>query len=325
MSYSNFNSRVQAAVPMVACTSKEVRTAQWVLLNILHNSKKRWRGKAYTRPSLPQQVSEEVTISHVERDQCSPGSQATALVHHNRLNGCLLPCSNYSKAQAIYPLCISESSLSVQSASIWSFSIPTSLHQVYGSSVGSNTGQRASGASIPGRLASLLSLSGASSGGNHTTALPYCTAGQFQLEPVNPNSVSEVHWCYPGLTIDDSLAIRTAGGQYSAAPPAISKADQATTQVFPQTHGYAGSGSCSLTIGPPFASIFPEMGEQFSSESQWAQEQVDQNYTARPSHTETMEEEVISDQSGCSGKDSLSAGGSPDRCFFNRLGRYLAA
>ncbi len=115
---------------------------------------------------------------------------------------------------------------------------------------------------------------------NHTTALPFCTAGpgcEFQQEPVNPNSVSQVHWC------------------------------------------------CGHTIGPPFASSFPGMGEHFSSESQWAQEQDDQNYTTRPSHTEIMEEEVISDQRGCSGQDYLSMGGSPDRCFFNWLGRSLAA
>ncbi len=225
----------------------------------------------------------------------------------NRLKGCLLPCSNYSTAQAIPPLCIPGSSISVPSASIRSFSIPTSLHQVYGSGVGSDTGQRASDTSIPGQLASLLSLSGASSGGNHTAALPYCPAGpgcEFQQEPVDTNSVGEVHRYYPGLTIDDSVAIRTTGGQYSAAPPAVSNAGQATTQVFPQTHGYAGSSSCGRTIGPPFASSLPEMGEHFSSESQWAQEQVDQNYTARPSHTETMEEEVISDQRGCSRQDS---------------------
>ncbi len=174
----------------------------------------------------------------------------------------------------------------------------------------------------------MLSLSGASSGENHTAAVPYCPAGpscEFQQEPVDPNSVGEVHRYYPGLTIDDSFAIRTTGGQYSAAPLAVSNAGQATTQVFPQTHGYAGSSSCGHTVGPPFTSSLPETGEQFSSESQWAQEQVDQNYTVRPSHTETMEEEVISDQRGCSRQDSLSAGGSPDRCFFYRLGRSLAA
>ncbi len=150
---SNANSlRQEITTPREGChrTSKVVRTARWVLLNILHNSKKRRRGKAYTRPSIPQQVSEEITISHVVRDRCSPGGQATALVHHNRFKGCLLPCSNYSTAQAIPLLYIPGSSLSVPSASIRSFSIPTSLHQVYGSGVGSDTGQRASDTFIPG-------------------------------------------------------------------------------------------------------------------------------------------------------------------------------
>lgn len=229
----------------------------------------------------------------------------------------------YFHVQAIPLICIPGSSLSVQSTSIRSFSIPMSLHQVYGSSIGSNTGQRASGTSVPGRL----SLSGAGNRGNHTAALPYCMAGsgcEFRQEPVNSDSVSEVHWCYPGLTINDSFTIRTAGEQYSAAPPAVSNAGQATIQVFPQTHGYAGSSGYSNTVGSSFALSLPEMGEQSSSEIQWAQEQVDQGYTAMPSLVETMEKEVISDQRGCSVQDSLSAGGSTDRCFFYCLGNSLA-
>lgn len=101
--------------------------------------------------------------------------------------------------------------------------------------------------------------------------------------------------------------------QYSAAPSMISKSDQAFVEVLPETHGGDGGSSCSHTVGPPGAASLPKIGEQFSPESQWAQEQIDLDFRVRPSGIEIMKEEFIFDQGGCSGQDSLLVRDDPDR------------
>lgn len=131
-------------------TGRIVRMARWVLLYILHNSKERQGCKAHTRLLQPKQVPEDLTISIVAHNRCSPGGQAAALVHHSRLKGCLLPYSNCSIIQAITTLCISGPGLSVLCPLIHPFSIPTSLHQVHGGDPGSNPSQRTTSASVLG-------------------------------------------------------------------------------------------------------------------------------------------------------------------------------
>lgn len=358
--YSNANPGIQAAVPTAAArlqrgqddcslrpqqftclktrssttpgerchrTSRLVRTTRWVFLHLLHHSKERWRCKAHTRPSQPQQVPEDLTISYVAHNRCSSGSQAAALVYNGRPKGCLLPRSNCSSTQAIPPICIPGPGLSIPGPPIRPVSVTTRLHQMHGGRTGSNPSQGATGASILGRLAPLLPLSRAGSVRNHTatdtcySTGPFC---EFQQESISSKSVGEVPRSHAGLTVNESRSIRTTSGQYTTPPSTVSEAGQTSIQVLPQARRYVGSSSGSHTIGPPVITSLSNMDEQSSLEPQLAQEQVDQGDTAMPSGPEVLEEQTVSDQGGCSGHDSLSEGDSPDRCVPYWLGGSVA-
>lgn len=116
--------------------SRMVSTAKWILFNLLHNSKKRWRCSTYSRRFCH---FDGFAISHATHIGCPSSNQPTAMVHHDRSEGCLLSCADRTTIQTISPLCISGSGVPVSRITIWPVSVPASVHEVYVGSIISNS------------------------------------------------------------------------------------------------------------------------------------------------------------------------------------------
>jgi len=133
-------------------------------------------------------------------------------------------------------------------------------------------------------------------------------------------SVGEIHRHHSRLEINEGIPITSEGGQHIALTPVFSETDQAAIQNGPQIDGHASSSSCLDTTGPTFLAPLSEMGKQSSLEPHMAQEPTGQSYRTMPPYLDTMEKEVIPDERGSSGCDSLSPGDNTDRCFIEWLG-----
>ncbi len=138
-----------------------VSTAKWILFNLLYNYKKRW-GSTYSRPSGTESVPECFAISHATHNGCPSSNQPTAVVHHDRSEGCLFSCANRTTTQTVSPLRISRSGLPVLRTTIWPVSVPTSVHEVYVGGIVSSSSSGGTFTPLSGRLAPVRTISGAS-------------------------------------------------------------------------------------------------------------------------------------------------------------------
>ncbi len=266
-------------------------------------------------------------ISHATHIGCPSSNQPTAMVHHDRSEGCLLSCANRTTTQTISPLCILRSGLPVSRTTIWPVSVPASVHEVYVGSIISNSSSGGTVTPLSGRLAPVRTISGASNRTDQSSDLSCDTIGpqgELQQKPISSMSVGEVHRYTTGLEVDESLTVTSESGRHFAPPSTFLEACQASIQMCAQVDGHVSSGSDGDSTGSALAAPLSEIGEQSAPEPHMAQEKTSKNYRKMPSYLETMEEEIISDERGSAGGDSVSPRSSSNRYVTDWVGSSVA-
>ncbi len=95
------------------------RRADWILFNLFHSAKKRWRSSSRSRPQGTQPILESSSIQNDPYKDCNAVHKCRRMVHISGSKRCLFPCSNLPRAQALPLLCFPRPSLSVQGSTIW--------------------------------------------------------------------------------------------------------------------------------------------------------------------------------------------------------------
>ena len=300
---------------------------QRLLLNILPcGQEDRWFSPHF-RSKGTESVPEGPSLPHAHHNRGPSDHCGGRLVYINRSDRRLLSRAYCGRTSQFSQVRLSGAPLAIPGAPIRALPFPEGVYSMRESSPLSSTGLRSQDSAIPGRLASLCSLSGSCLSG-YVPASTSCVTvrPQSQLGKELSGSISDNHlsWDASGLRYHDGPSICSQGGRHTPACPSIQTGQGVSLHNLPANAGQTDiSHSCRALRAAPSAS-FAAMAQQLSPRRQAAQaSQADGDQELPPCPSSLARGDPF--VQWCSnGASSVSKGGGHHGCQPHGLGCRVA-
>lgn len=241
------------------------RTTSRLLFDLFPCPQEGWRTTSHLRPSPLERPLEGLTLQDAAHEAHSRVCGTRRMVHHNRLERCLLSRADLSGAPTISPFHLSRTGLPVSGPPIWPLPVTQGVLQGCSSGLSTSSKERPKNYALPRRLANLCPIPQAGSGGYGAGFVPRPgprLPGQLQEERPEPEADNVLFRTLPKFSHNEGISHPSESNLNPDSPLCFSPRQVHRATALPEVAGVNISGSGGSSTGPPQGPTLAALAEQ---------------------------------------------------------------